>query len=93
MKKKIVIILLITWLFVFITDIICAYMINRPIFMILMNGGGIDPYWGLGYFINIYHSPPFPGESVYYSDPEIHPWLYLIANTLIIGWLIIKRRK
>lgn len=93
MKKKILIIYLVLWFLIFATDIICAYVIKRPVFMLKGGGGGIDPYFGLGYVINFYHEPPFPGEPVFVSGPEIHPWFYIIANAAIVGISIIRRRK
>ncbi|MCL1951784.1 MAG: hypothetical protein FWF60_03040 [Oscillospiraceae bacterium] len=93
MKKKILIVCLIVWFLVFATDVICACAIQRPVFMLLGGGGCIDPYFGLGYTITFYSAPPLPGEPVIHSGPEIHPWLYIIANAAIIGILIFKRRR
>ena len=93
MKKKILWICLIIWFLIFAADVICAYAIHRPVFMLPGGGGGVDPYFGLGYAVMIYHSPPFPGEPVYYSAPEIHPWLYVLANAAIIGIAIFKKRR
>ena len=93
MKKKILIICLIVWFFIFATDVICAYAIKRPIFVFEGGGGCVNPYFGLGYAIFIYHGPPFRGEPINYSAPEIHPWLYLIANAVIIGISMLKKRR
>ena len=43
--------MLILWLGIFITDVVCAFTIGKPVFMIARAGGDITQYIGLGYGI------------------------------------------
>jgi len=49
MKKKIIVVIMIIWFLVFLIDIICAFTISKPIFMLESVGGERTDYYGLGY--------------------------------------------
>jgi len=87
MKKKIVILLLIIWLLVFLTDIVYALTISRPIFMIESEGGERIDYYGLGYSMTHWYS--WSGDGGF----SINPIRYIILNCVIIGFLLIRKKR
>ena len=87
MKKKIAMIALILWLLIFLTDIICAFTISRPIFMLEAMGGERTDYYGLGYSITHWYS--WSGDEGF----SINPIPYIVINCGIIGYLLIKKKR
>ncbi len=86
MKKKTLDIIRIIWLVIFLIDIICAFTISRPIFMLESVGGERTDYYGLGYSMTHWHS--WHGDGGF----SINPLIYLILNGLIIV-LSLRNRK
>lgn len=86
MKKRIIVIILIIWFFIFLVDIICAFTISRPIFMLESVGGERTDYYGLGYSMTHWYS--WFGDGGF----SINPFIYLIVNGLIIAVLLRNRK-
>ena len=78
MKKKIIAVILIIWFLVFLIDIICAFTISKPIFMLESVGGERTDYLGLGYSMTHWYS--WSGDGGF----SVNPLIYLVANGLIL---------
>ena len=87
MKRKIVITLLVLWLLIFLTDVLCSLFFSHPIFMWMVPGGERTDYFGLGYSITHWYS--WFGDGGF----SINPIPYIVINCGIIGYLLIKKKR
>jgi hypothetical protein len=79
-------IVLAVWALMFITDILTAFIIKRPIFCLPFWGGEWVGYYGLGYKIEFYYD--FAGNV---SAPHINPLCYLLINGIIATYIAVKK--
>ena len=87
---RILFVILVVWLLIFITDIVCFYSGSTPLFMITFYGGEVTEYIGLGYAIE----EVFPLTSIedpmrYSSSINILP--YIVVNTIVVVSLILRK--
>jgi hypothetical protein len=80
-------VVVIVWFLIFLTDIITAFILHRPIFCIGGNGGECSVYGGLGYIITIYYH-----WDGWVSYPQINPWGYILINVAILTIYFIAKR-
>ena len=79
------------WLCMFLTDVLCAFLLGRPIFMLAQIGGCNTVYWGLGYTItHFYNMTP---SGVVSESVQVAPYLYLVANFAAGIWFFSNQRK
>lgn len=94
MKKpcqKAVLMILVLWSLLFLMDVVCAFFMGRPIFMIPHGNGCNLQYIGLGYGItHFYHMTP---EGAVSESLRIQPYLYLLLSAGLITWLILTRSR
>lgn len=91
MKKKSIFIVLIIWLLVFLVDIICAFTISKPVFMLETVGGEMTNYYGLGYSMtHLYENTP---DGYRDGGFEVNPVLYLVTNGFIIILLLRHKKR
>lgn len=83
MKKKAIDIILIIWLIIILIDIICAFTISHPIFMLERIGRESTDYLGLGYSMTHRYDGGF----------VVNPTVYLVANAVILIKLLMEKKR
>ena len=87
--NKILVIILIIWFLVFITDMICFYSISKPIFMAALYGGEVTTYIGLGYQFNRYYPLTHIDDPVQ-SSYTINAVPYIVVNIIVVAFLLFR---
>ncbi len=94
MKKpcqKAVLMILVLWSLLFLTDVVCAFLMGRPVFMIPhVNGCNLQDI-GLGYGIT--HSFNMTPDGVVSESFRIQPHLYVLLSAGLITWLLLARSR
>jgi len=87
---KILVVILVVWFLVFLTDMILFYCGSGPIFMIQSHGGEITVNIGLGYMINQIY-PLTTIDDPIQSYHVIIVWPYIVINAFLVLFLVFRK--
>jgi hypothetical protein len=89
-RKKTILIIMLIWFAVFITDVICSLTLGRPIFVVGFTGGEVTKCVGLGYTVTFYYGMT-PSGIVSYEPPEFNLIVYICANIVVLVVCFMKK--
>ena len=89
--NRIILIILIVWFLIFVTDMISVYIGSKPIFVIPYYGGEITEFRGIGYSISYFYPLTSIDNPVQIqSSFNINALVYVSLNVILVGYLIIS---
>lgn len=91
MKRKVIYIILLIWLAMILVDIICAFTISRPIFMLPVEGGEVTLYYGIGYTMKHYYE--MTPDGYWDGGFFVNPLLYLFINGIVLFKLVTNKKR